>query len=130
MLDLEAAKKICEAATPGPWHIGHIDENLDHAFIEDFDGAEVAEIYHRYDEGFFCFARTALPEAIAEIEGRWKDDLILRETIAERDAEIERLRQSVGFGDTAVGELRSQLAARDQEIAELKRFARKFTRCI
>lgn len=56
--DLDEIRKRYNAATPGPWHTGHIDENLDHAEVENPDGLPIANVYHRGDEGLIVSSRT------------------------------------------------------------------------
>lgn len=49
---LARAEEIAKKATPGPWHIGHIDEHLDHADVDALNGECVAEVFHRENQGF------------------------------------------------------------------------------
>ena len=49
-LDLDALKRLCEQATPGPWKPDG---------LEDFVSV---------DADFICAARTALPQLIAKVE--------------------------------------------------------------
>jgi hypothetical protein len=49
---LDELERLNEARTQGPWHVGHIDENLGHVEVEDTNGLPVMEIYHRRDEAF------------------------------------------------------------------------------
>ncbi len=65
-MKIERFEELEKAATPGPWHIGWIDENLNHAEIEGPElGQQVGEIYPRVDQSFICNFRNVAPHLIA-----------------------------------------------------------------
>lgn len=64
------------------FHIGHIDEKLGHAEIEDQDRELVAVVYRRYAQAFFCVAAERWNELLAEVEaGRKLADAVQSEVI-------------------------------------------------
>lgn len=79
-MDLEKLKKLCEAATPGPWKPDvwietdgngwratgphHEDEASDEGSEPGCPDEQAAQ----HDAAFIAAARTALPELIAEVE--------------------------------------------------------------
>lgn len=70
-LDIDAIEARAKAATPGGWHVGHIDENLDHAEIVDAADQPVATVYRRAAEPLICSAfdsTFALCARVREIE--------------------------------------------------------------
>lgn len=81
MIDLDEAKRLCTAATPGPWK-PDIDSSLDHILGpsgERYGGDVVMSAapcgYENSnlcasdeDVVFICAARTLVPELIAEVE--------------------------------------------------------------
>lgn len=54
MTELEYFEKIIRDKTPGPWHVGWTDENLDRSDIESEDGRVICESTNRRDEAFIC----------------------------------------------------------------------------
>lgn len=91
-IDLEKLKELCEKAPVGPWHIGHLDENLDHADIDAADGEHVAVVFPRSAQALICEARSAVPQLIAQLEQTNALYESYREEMARYDAEIRRLR--------------------------------------
>ena len=49
---LQKLDELTKKSTKPPWHIAHIDENLDHAELEDQYGTPVANVYQRIDQTF------------------------------------------------------------------------------
>ncbi len=68
--ELARLKALCEAASPAPWHIGHIDEEWLYPLmdVDDADGANVGENIYSSNAPFIAAARTAMPLLIAEVE--------------------------------------------------------------
>lgn len=66
--DLEKLERLVEAATKGPWHIGHISELDDSAVIDNPELLCVGRINTQADQAFVCRARTAMPNLIAEVK--------------------------------------------------------------
>ncbi len=64
MTILDKLADLEKKATPGPWHIAHIDENLEHAEIESPEGVPVASVFPRIDQSFICALRDAAPALI------------------------------------------------------------------
>jgi len=58
---IKRVRELTKAATPGPWHVGHVDENLDKVEIESPDGIVVASEVHRNNEALICESRVLLP---------------------------------------------------------------------
>lgn len=75
-------RKVCEAATPGPWNAS------DYASVLAFTDAEVCQRANDNDMAFIAAARTALPAALDALEAAQKE--IARLT-AERDAAVHDL---------------------------------------
>jgi hypothetical protein len=70
--EIVALKSLAEKATPGPYHIGHVNELTDAAEIEgDRGGHTVAYVYDRSDQSYVCAAnpQTVL-KLIAEVSRR------------------------------------------------------------
>lgn len=67
MIDLKRAKEICEAATPGPWVTTH-NGQIRHGAMRPTDAIFGASSLYPENAKFIAYARTALPEAIEEIE--------------------------------------------------------------
>lgn len=67
---LAELKRLCEAATPGPW-----EANMDQVWCDGW----LADVHRDENAAFIAAARTALPGLIAEVE-RLTDEL------AERDS--------------------------------------------
>lgn len=69
----EIEKRAREAAdlagrcSAGPWHVGHLDENLDHAEIEDAEGGLIGEIYPRGAQSLVVRSRTLVPDLAADV---------------------------------------------------------------
>jgi hypothetical protein len=118
--ELEQMEALEKAATEGPWHIGHVDEALDHAEIDAPDGGTVATVYPRSAQAFVAASRSFVPRAIATIrklavELGMGPDLVgsleraNSRLLVERDAaraEVNRLR-------VALGAVRSLTCGRD-----------------
>lgn len=75
--ELKAIEARCEAATPGPWGRGCLDEEMVYATTEiastGENGPLVAETYAvnaSSDADFIAHARTDIPRLIATIESR------------------------------------------------------------
>ena len=69
MIDLKAAQALCDAATPGPWHVDHDGMGGDWVCIDSM-GRNVVPSINAHDTGdseFIAEARTLLPQALAEI---------------------------------------------------------------
>jgi hypothetical protein len=71
-LDLPALKKLCEAATPGPWavHIGEGKDSRHWCGTGPLHFESATETYlnnSRCDAQFIAAARTALPELIEQM---------------------------------------------------------------
>lgn len=88
ILDRQAARARCDAATPGPWKWETTNDY--HALVQvgglnilDVDGYEGEGGYEGDvpDEDFIAHARTDLPAALDELDAK--------------DAEIERLREQL-----------------------------------
>jgi hypothetical protein len=96
---LAELRALCEAATPGPWERLDLDgaptPRVGYRIVS--GGIERSHIAAEYrnDAALIVAARTALPEALAEIERLREENEVLRECAAEcgRDhlSEIERL---------------------------------------
>ena len=81
-------RKLCNAATPGPWQMNQLEHDI---WIEtpDCGDGEPCSICtmsnDQYDQSadaaFIAEARTALPAALDTIEELWKEIAELRETI-------------------------------------------------
>lgn len=68
-----ARRELEARLPPAPWYIGHIDENLNHAQIDDADAQPVAEVWARSAEAFVCTARNeyvAMLDAIVTMRCR------------------------------------------------------------
>ena len=76
--ELRAALALSEAATPGPWHVGHIDESLDRGEIVNTDGIIIASDCKRNDEAFLCAARDLVPRMARELLSlrKWKKQIL------------------------------------------------------
>lgn len=62
MTKLDEIRARAEAATAGPWHIGHISEiHDDVADIDSFDGAVADNVYGSQNLAFLVHARTDIP---------------------------------------------------------------------
>lgn len=85
MIDIETSRKICQAATEGPWELygqhGYFDAGPVHMDARDHLNAG-------NDCAFVSHARTALPEALDEIEA-------LRSKLANAELRINMLRETL-----------------------------------
>lgn len=98
--DISALRALAEKATPGPWRQHLVDDTV----VIDATGEVIAETFpdggvdddidfatdteqREANAAFIAAARDALPRACATIEAQAKE-------IAERDAEIARLREA------------------------------------
>lgn len=63
-MTIDEIEKLLSEATPGPWHIGHIDESLDRAEIESADGIIIASDCKRNDEPLICAAPTIIRQLL------------------------------------------------------------------
>ena len=63
---LAALRKLEEAATEGPWHIGHMNEYDNRADVDDAEGIIVAEDTHEYS--FICHSRNNFKWLIDSLE--------------------------------------------------------------
>lgn len=66
--DLKEFKRLAEKRTSGPWHVGHINENLDRAEIENHEGIVITSDCKRSDESFLCYCGTHADAIIERIE--------------------------------------------------------------
>ena len=97
---LEEWKRLCEAATKGPWQG---DNAVIYGFVKTTDGVVVCEMPSSVaDMNFISAARTALPRAIAEIEAQNNEVTaaahnmsVLIATQGRLEREIERLKNLV-----------------------------------
>lgn len=92
---LQELKALCDAATPAPWAGPTGDNDYSYSDPIAHEGCEFWPWYTLADRDFAYAARTALPEALEEIE-------YLEEKVASRDnmvgsmsREIERLRAGI-----------------------------------
>ena len=106
--DIEEAKRICEAATPGPWKkfTTQVRATYDQVIaIAKMEGDMGFKEAHANTE-FIAYSRTALPAALSEIE-RLTDALAshqcaLKLRTKERDQAVEFSEVSVWYGDLRV----------------------------
>ncbi len=98
MIDLAAARKICEGATPGPWgrSVGR-GKSKDGRGVFWAEGPLCANRDRAIvDMDFIAFARTALPECLEEIEQLRKDSYELihehAKSLSSAKCELESLR--------------------------------------
>lgn len=66
-MDLDKLKELCDRATPGPWHVGHLGHDNEYADIDAANGINVGTIGDIPDQSFVCAAREAMPELIERI---------------------------------------------------------------
>ena len=66
-IDLNKLKELAAKASPGPWHIGHVNEHEDSADIDNLEECLFVSVLRR-DQAFICEARNALPKLIEVIE--------------------------------------------------------------
>lgn len=88
-------KALCDAATPGPWRQDYERVIGNGEWIEDvatavYTGPPRFHEQRFHDAALIAAARTALPEALAEIER-------LRAQVAELEAEVEGLNYYVTY---------------------------------
>ena len=75
-----------EKATPGPWHIGHMNESYPFADVDDSEGMSIGEEIHLDSATFIAHSRTDVVElakrlerainivrAITKLKPRWDD---------------------------------------------------------
>jgi hypothetical protein len=75
-----------EARTPkAPWCIGHVDEHLDHAFVDDAEGTGVAEVFPRAAQSFIPAARNALKPLLEEVRELRKERKAMRDGLDKAD---------------------------------------------
>ncbi len=93
MINLESARKICEAASPGPWVLCDDEQSIGVVYHErepgTFYNVAVAWQKDREDSEFIAFARTALPECLEEIDSLRTENASLR-------AEVQVARERLG----------------------------------
>lgn len=68
---LDQIKKRLEAATPGPWHIGHVSQVGDGEESADIDGPngeEIAHVFQRADQSLIASAPTDIYKLIRIVE--------------------------------------------------------------
>lgn len=68
MTKLEEIKERLEKATPGPWHIGQLNESTDSAWIESTELQDICEVVTRNDEPFICSAPTDIAYLLTKVE--------------------------------------------------------------
>lgn len=79
---IDEIKKRLELATPGPWHIGHVNEfHPEIAEIDSNEGIEVATVSHRRDQPFIASAPMDIKNLLEERE-------VLREAILKAKVEF------------------------------------------
>jgi hypothetical protein len=96
--DIEEAKRICEAATPGPWSPdagGFSSAGEDSTFSVNGPDSDFFYLRHYADTKFIAYSRTALPAALSEIE-RLTAALELR--TKERDQAVKVTEIRIGRG--------------------------------
>lgn len=97
---IKELRKLCSEATLGPWvcrdGVVFGDVPINGAVCAMLQEREEANSVELADAAFISAARTALPEALKEIE-RLREYLLGRETVLARKqtAEIERLRAAL-----------------------------------
>lgn len=72
-IDLSAVKRLCEAATPGPWTFVEPEAPAGACEVRAHDGDEIADFVSQCESGGFNAAliaasRTLIPELVTEIE--------------------------------------------------------------
>ncbi len=106
-VDIERLKALCEKATPGPWRTQIWKDAPDGSV---YAGADWIANSNREDITFIAAARTALPDALGEIE-RLRGLLSLAVTVIdERRAKIQHARESTAMCRLArrIDELRKE----------------------
>lgn len=76
MIDLNKLKELAAKASPGPWHIGHVNEHEDSADIDNLEECLFVSVLRR-DQAFICEARNALPKLIELVEA-YEEQLNIR----------------------------------------------------
>lgn len=95
---LKQVQELCDGATPGEWHIGHVSEASEACDINDKEGNDICSVYNRRDQAFICQSRTIVPRLVQMVK-------VLRE---QRDAWIKdyfesRVKHEFLDIDTCVG---------------------------
>lgn len=82
---------LASQCSAGPWHIGHIDENLDHAEIEDAEGGLIGEIYPRGAQSLIVRSRMLVPAIAADVLALVEEVRLAREWLSDEEASAESL---------------------------------------
>lgn len=90
-IDLSAVKRLCEAATPGPWTFVEPEAPAGACEVRAHDGEEVADFVSQCESGGFNAAliaasRTLIPELVTELE---QTRAALHEALGEWEAWVE-----------------------------------------
>ena len=61
---LKKMEELCDQATPGPWHIGHVGEGGEYSASIEHYPWDICDVHQRRDEVFIAQSRSDMPKLL------------------------------------------------------------------
>ncbi len=142
--EIEAIRKRCEAAAPGPWHIfqGKLRPQFPTQILEvqsgsghiipwaGFDGHRFTEKKKLALAKFVAHARTDIPKLLAALDAARKETEELKEKSAALEAEYKQFSEGVFSNNREIDKDFSALEQKNATLEAVAQAARQFKQCM